>query len=208
MAKKIVLSMIRLFHCIINYSICNKIVTYWRSVYSHWIQYEFGKVGKDVYIGKMYFLKGAKYISLDNNVCIGERCIIEVYDSYQDQPISPILTIGANSHLGDDGHITCISKIQIGNNVLMGRKVFITDNSHGTSDRVLLDIAPNKRPLVSKGTVVIEDNVWIGEMVCIMPGIRIGKSSIIGANAVVTKDVPSYCVVGGNPAKVIKNLDS
>lgn len=45
MAKKIVLSMIRLFHCIINYSICNKIVTYWRSVYSHWIQYEFGKVG-------------------------------------------------------------------------------------------------------------------------------------------------------------------
>lgn len=69
-------------------------------------------------------------------------------------------------------------------------------------------IAPNKRPLVSKGTVVIEDNVWIGEMVCIMPGIRIGKSSIIGANAVVTKDVPSYCVVGGNPAKVIKNLDS
>lgn len=41
-----------------------------------------------------------------------------------------------------------------------------------------------------------------------MPGIRIGKSSIIGANAVVTKDVPSYCVVGGNPAKVIKNLDS
>ena len=43
-------------------------------------------------------------------------------------------------------------------------------------------------------------------MVCIMPGVRIGKGSIIGANAVVTKDVPPYCVVGGNPAKLIKNL--
>ena len=207
MAKKIILSMIRSFHYIISYSICNKIDTYWRSIYSHWIQHEFGKVDKGVYIGKMYLLKGAKYISLDKNVCIGERCIIEVYDSYQDQRFTPILTIGANSHLGDDGHITCINKIQIGNNVLMGRKVFITDNAHGASDRVLLDIPPQKRPLISKGPVIIEDNVWIGEMVCIMPGIRIGKGSIIGANAVVTKDVPSYCVAGGNPAKVIKFLN-
>lgn len=207
MIKHLALNIIRLFHYIVNYYICSKIVTHWRTIYSYWIQLEFGKVGKGVYIGKMYFLKGAKYISLANNVCIGERCIIEVYDSYQNQRFTPLLTIGANSHIGDDGHITCINMIQIGNNVRMGRKVFITDNAHGASDRTLLDIAPNKRLLVSKGPVIIEDNVWIGEMVCIMPGVKIGKGSIIGANAVVTKDVPPYCVVGGNPAKIIKNLD-
>ena len=206
MIKHFVLNIISLFHYAVNYSICGKIVAHWRTIYSYWIQLEFGQVGSGVYIGKMYLLKGAKYISLADNVCISERCIIEVYDSYQDQRFTPILTIGANSHIGDDGHITCINKIQIGNNVLMGRKVFITDNAHGASDRTQLDTAPNKRPLTSKGQVIIEDNVWIGEMVCIMPGVRIGKGSIIGANAVVTKDVPPYCVVGGNPAKIIKNL--
>ena len=154
----------------------------------------------------MSLLKGAKYVALADNVSISERCIIEVYDSYQKQRFTPILTIGANSHIGDDGHITCINRVQIGNNVLMGRKVFITDNAHGVSDRILLDTAPNKRPLASKGPVIIEDNVWIGEMVCIMPGVKIGKGSIIGANAVVTKDVPSYSVAVGNPAKIVKQL--
>ena len=63
------------------------------------------------------------------------------------------------------------------------------------------------RPMYSKGPVVIEDNVWIGEMVCILPNVRIGKGSIIGANAVVTKDVPANALVGGNPARVIKIIE-
>lgn len=206
MIKINVSNLIRFFHGIINYYLYCKIRSYYRSFYSHWIQFEFGKVGQNVYIGKMYFLKGARFISLADNVIIGERCIIEVYDSYQNQTFKPQLSIGDNSHIGDDCHITCNNEIIIGNNVLMGRKIFITDNAHGASLRDLLDINPYKRPLSSKGPVIIEDNVWIGEMVCIMPGVRIGKSSIIGANAVVTKDVPPYCVVGGNPAKVIKQL--
>lgn len=206
MSKKFALIIIRLYHAIITYSVYNKIRYYWRVLYSLWIQFEFGKVGKCVYIGKMSLLKGAKYVRLADNVTISERCVIEVYDSYRSQRFSPILTIGINSHLGDDGHITCINRVQIGNNVLMGRKVFITDNAHGASDRNLLDTAPNKRPLASKGGVIIEDNVWIGEMVCIMPGVRIGKGSIIGANAVVTKDVPPYSVAVGNPARIIKKL--
>lgn len=206
MIKKIALTIIRLYHAIITYSVCNKIKHYWRVAYSLWIQFEFGKVGRDVYVGKMSFLKGAKYVTLADNVIISERCIIEVYDSYRGQLFSPILTIGMNSHLGDDGHITCINRVQIGNNVRIGRKVFITDNAHGVSDRKLLDTAPNKRPLASKGPVLIEDNVWIGEMCCIMPGVRIGKGSIIGANAVVTKDVPPYSVAVGNPAKIVKQL--
>ena len=206
MIKRIALRMIQLYHAVITYSVYNKIKYYWRAVYSLWIQLEFGKVGRNVYIGKIDLLKGAQYISLADNVSISERCIIEVYDSYHEQKFAPILTIGTNSHIGDDGHITCINRVQIGNNVLMGRKIFITDNAHGASERDLLDTAPNKRPLTSKGPVIIEDNVWIGEMVCIMPGVRIGKGSIIGANAVVTKDIPPYSVAAGNPARIIKQL--
>ena len=54
--------------------------------------------------------------------------------------------------------------------------------------------------------MIIEDNVWIGEGVVIMPNVRIGRNAIVGANAVVTKDVPADCVVGGIPARVIRFL--
>ena len=143
---------------------------------------------------------------MGDNIYMGNGIVIEIYDSYINQKFNPKLTIGDNSSFGDLWHITCINNITIGNNVRMGRKVFISDNAHGASKREWLDIRPNLRPLYSKGPVIIEDCAWIGEMVCIMPGVKIGRGAIVGANAVVTNDVPPYCVVGGNPAKIIKNL--
>jgi acetyltransferase-like isoleucine patch superfamily enzyme len=65
---------------------------------------------------------------------------------------------------------------------------------------------PTERKVISKGAVIIGENVWIGDKVTILPGVEIGNGVVIGANSVVTKDIPSYCVVGGNPAKVIKQL--
>lgn len=91
--------------------------------------------------------------------------------------------------------------ISIGKNVLTGKKILITDNSHG---KYADDVPPSKRKLFSKGHVIIEDNVWIGEKVSILPGVRIGKSAIIAANAVVTKDVEPYSIVAGIPARKIK----
>jgi lipopolysaccharide O-acetyltransferase len=67
-------------------------------------------------------------------------------------------------------------------------------------------IEPQKRPLNSL-PVIISKNVWIGESVSILPGVRIGKASIIGANSVVTKDIPDYSIAAGNPAKVIKKYN-
>ena len=88
----------------------------------------------------------------------------------------------------------------------MGKSVLIIDNAHGASERDLLDISPRKRPLVSKGPVVIEDNVWIGEKASIMPGVRIGRGSIIAANSVITHNIDPYSVVTGSPGKIIKRL--
>lgn len=152
-------------------------------------------------------LKGAKYIDVGDNVFLGKDIIFECWDSYiTGQTFTPCLSFGNDSSMGDNGHISCINQVSIGNGVRMGKRVFITDNAHGASDRSLLDTIPYKRPLHSKGPVIIEDNVWVGEYACIMPGVKIGKGSIIGANAVVTHEVPAYCVVGGNPAKIIKQL--
>ena len=176
--------------------------------HSKWLSFSFGHFGQNSYVGNLKLLYGSKYVTMGDNSDISDDVVIEVYSSYRGQQFfTPELQIGNNSHIGEQSHLTCINKISIGNNVRMGRKVFITDNAHGASSRELLDIAPNMRPLYSKGPVIIEDNVWIGEMVCIMPGVTIGHGSIVGANAVVTHDVPPYCIVGGNPARIVKKLD-
>lgn len=115
----------------------------------------------------------------------------------------PSVIIGDNVSLGEYCHITAIECVKIGNNLLTGRFVTITDNSHGLTDLESLKLPPLKRPIVSKGAVTIKDNVWIGDKVTILPDVTIGEGSVIAANSVVTKDVPPYSVVGGIPAKIL-----
>lgn len=177
-----------------------------RYLYTYWVIQSFKKTGKNVVIDTFQYLREPDKIILGDNVAIGQYCVFELYSNYGSQKFTPLLSFGNNSSIGEHSHITCINRISIGNNVRMGKKVFITDNSHGTSDYELMSIAPNFRPLYSKGPVIIEDNVWVGEMVCIMPGVTIGECSIIGANAVVTKDVPPYSVVVGPHATIKKQL--
>ena len=103
-------------------------------------------------------------------------------------------------------HIAAINSIKIGNGVQIGRFVLITDHSHGNTE-CIVEERPSIRPIVSKGPVIIEDNVWIGDKATICPGVHVGRNAIIGANSVVTKDVPTNAVVGGNPAKIIRILN-
>lgn len=67
-------------------------------------------------------------------------------------------------------------------------------------------IPPKNRIIVSKGPVIIEDNVWIGDKATILPNVRIGFGSIIAANSVVTRDIPPFSIVAGAPARVVKRL--
>lgn len=198
--------MFKLLYTLFPYKILECIKGKKQGFYNHWIKYGFNTCGSKCRFGYFRKLVGMKYMNIGENVSMGEDVVIECYDTYEGVKFTPRFEIGNNSSFGDNGHISCINIVKIGNNVRIGRKVFITDNAHGASARELLDIRPNLRPLISKGPVIIEDNAWIGEMVCVLPGVRIGKGSIIGANAVVTKDVPQYCVVGGNPAHIIKDL--
>lgn len=144
-------------------------------------------------------------ISLGNNSYIGKYGVVTTWTTTQ--YLSPAILIGHGTNIGQHCHITAINKIVVGDGVLTGKYVTITDNSHGdiTFDELLQD--PNKREMCSKGPVIIEDNVWIGDKVTICPSVRIGEGSIIGANAVVTRDIPPYSVAAGNPAKIIKTFN-
>lgn len=142
-------------------------------------------------------------ISIGNNSSIMSNCIIETCAVNDNKPQ---LRIGDNVSVGEYTHITCANKVTIGNGVLTGRFVLITDNSHGNNTKEVADIAPLARYIHSNGPVYIGENVWIGDKVTILPNVTIGKGCIIAANAVVTKDIPEYSVAAGVPAKVIKTI--
>ena len=162
------------------------------------------KDGAHVYISSPSYLLGLKYMSVGKNFSSLPGMRIECIDTYDDQHFSPKLIIGDGVSFNYYCHVGCINKIVIGNHVMVGSYVLITDHSHGELERTSVPVA--KRKLLSKGPVIIEDNVWIGEHACIMPGVTIGKGSIIGANAVVTHDVPPFSVAVGVPARVVYSL--
>lgn len=112
------------------------------------------------------------------------------------------LHVGDNSGLG----VRCqIGQAIIGNNVMMGPDVIFIHQNHRFSDVTL--------PMIESGfdevqPITVEDNVWIGARAIILPGRTLGEGSIIGAGAVVTKDVAPYTVVGGNPARLIRRRET
>ncbi len=94
--------------------------------------------------------------------------------------------------------------ITIGNNVLIGPNVVLSSASHNPDYRIR---NKDNDMDITGAPVVIEDNVWIGANVVVMPGVTIGRHSIVGAGSVVNKDVPADTVVAGVPARVIKKLN-
>lgn len=157
-----------------------------------------------VNIPEPYYFVGAEYMTIGCGFSTKPGLRMECIDEYSGQHFNPQLSIGKNVSFNFFCHVGCINSISIGDDVMIGSYVLITDHSHGELNRS--DIPVAQRLLLSKGPVVIEDNVWIGEHACILPGVTIGRGSIVGANAVVTHDVPPFSLVVGVPAKVIKTL--
>jgi acetyltransferase-like isoleucine patch superfamily enzyme len=163
------------------------------------------------------FIAGSFRISGKQNIEIvklfaGRRIVIDAIKYFNHDIYTPSIVIGQNVSLSDDIHIACTNKIKIGNNVLMGSHIYISDHDHGIYSGNKIEHSspeeqPAKRKLTNDGFVIIEDNVHIGEYVCILKNTRIGRGAVIGAQSVVTGDIPEYSVAAGNPAKVIKKYD-
>lgn len=149
-------------------------------------------------------ISGQKHISIGKGSVVLKDTILNVWEGCDESV--PEIMIGENTFIGEHSHISACNKILIGDNVLTGRYVLISDNNHGEFNLNDLNIHPLKRKLIVKGPIVIEDNVWIGERVCVLSNVTIGKGAVIAANSVVTKNVPPYSLVAGVPSKIIKSL--
>lgn len=145
-------------------------------------------------------IEGHKYIYID------EYAFVQSFSwllTLKRDNIEPQLEIEKGATIGRFSHIVALRNVVIGENVLIAEKVYISDNTHEYKD-IALPIM--KQPIAHKGDVYIGKNSWIGENVSII-GVSIGKHCIIGANSVVTQDIPDYCVAVGTPAKVIKRYN-
>ena len=167
----------------------------------------FLKLKLTIYYLIIFNLPHSRYVKLINRLrvfYVSKILNIMEYDksSYFEHKIylsdTKNIKIGKHCHLNEN---IFIQGALIGNYVMIAPNVSILTGMHNFSDTaipmILQGAATNKTP-------IIEDDVWIGRNVIIMPGIRIGKGSIIGAGAVVTRDVLPYSIVGGVPAKIIK----
>lgn len=145
-------------------------------------------------IRRPVYIRGKRSIAGAKNLTIGRFCRFDLDGNRE------TLYIGENCQFGDNTHIVALNEVQIGNNVLIASKVFISDTSHGRYKGELQDnpqISPKDRKLDSS-KVIIGDNVWIGENVVILAGVTIGDGCIIGANSIITKNIPNYTIVVGN----------
>lgn len=163
---------------------------------------QFGSMGRRTRVVNPLKLSGRKNIHLGDRVIVGYKGWLAASADTNAEKLK--LSIGNGTQIGHFCHIYCTKEITIGAHVLMADRVYVSDNLHTYTDieRPILS-----QPIKQLAGVHIGDGSWVGENACII-GASIGKHCVIGANAVVTKDIPDYCVVVGIPAKIIKRYDT
>lgn len=160
------------------------------------------RLGRNAYIDHGVYLHATPQgISIGANTFVMHGAILHVYN-FRDLPHA-FIRIGANSLIGELNVLRGQGGITIGDRVYTAPLVQLLAVNHIYED-------PG-RPMIEQGItaegIVIEDDVWIGAGAIITDGVRIGKGAVVAAGAVVTTDVPAHTVVGGVPARVLKQID-
>ncbi|MBT8633210.1 acyltransferase [Polynucleobacter paneuropaeus] len=162
-----------------------------------------GACGHGVFLGSGFRIENPEYVQLGDNVYFNDQCWISTVPPEVGAQ-APTLIVGANTYVGRFAVFACMQKIEIGQKVLISDRVFISDSLHGFRQ---LGVAVADQPIFSPGPVLIGDGSWIGIGASILPNVKIGKQCVIGANAVVTHDVPDFHLAVGVPARVTRRID-
>jgi acetyltransferase-like isoleucine patch superfamily enzyme len=134
---------------------------------------------------------------------IGEHTLFEP-DVWITAPAPARIRIGAGCFLNIGVMVAAVQRVEIGDHCMFANGCFVTDGNHRFDDP--------ERPVpwqgfTTKGPTVIEDNVWCGANVVITSGVTVGRRSVIGANSVVTRDLPPFSIAAGSPAKVLRVIE-
>lgn len=135
---------------------------------------------------------GERRISIGSGVVVGAGSAIH--------SLGGNITLDDRTSISGNVTISAVLEVYIGVAVLIARGVYIADHSHARSD---LDVPILSQGLTDVAPVYIADGAWLGQNAVILPGVRVGRNSVVGANAVVREDVPDGVVVGGVPARIL-----
>jgi len=162
-----------------------------------------------IVLGPRCFLRGLAHISIGENFQAAEGLWLEAITANSGQTFAPQIVIGKNVAVSRWSHIAATHRVEIGDGVLIGSRVIITDHNHGSYNgpHTSPEIPPLLRLLDRDKEVVIGRNVWLGDGVVVSPGSTIGEGSVIGANAVVIGVIPPFTLAAGVPAKPLKRYD-
>jgi acetyltransferase-like isoleucine patch superfamily enzyme len=185
----------------------------------------FENIGKNVLFGKHLTIRHPSKIWLGNDVVFEDNCVLDAKGTDLSQIImgdevlvsrntiirtrQNTLNIGKQSNIGANCIIAsdCAeSPVQIGENVLIAAYCYVLGGGNYSFDDLQTPIMYQEK--YSKGGITIEDKVWLGARVTILDGVKIGKGSVIGAGAVVTKSIPEFSIAVGVPARVIGERDN
>ncbi len=160
------------------------------------------RLGRNVYLDQGVYLHGCPDgIELGADTCVMHQAELHVFN-FRDLPHA-FIRVGRGTFIGESVVIRGQGGVTIGESVLIGPLAKILAVNHNFAD-----IA---RPVMDQGIsgrgITIEDGAWIGAGAAVLDGVRIGRGSVVGANAVVTRDVPAHCVVVGSPARVVRDLE-
>ena len=145
-------------------------------------------------------ITGAQFIKIGNNVNILSKVWL---DANKIDENSPQIIIGDRTRINRYSTISAVRDVQIGNNVIIGERAYISDNTH-QYENIYLPIRDQE--IKFNKSVHIGDESWLGANVTIL-GAKIGKHCVIGTSSLVTNDIPDYCVAVGTPAKVVKRYN-
>ena len=182
--------------------IATKLHSLWLSV-----TYPFAAVGRDLSVHYTCELKRsiANRICLGNSVCIAKDAWLNVSAPSRGQ--EPVILLDDGCVIARRSMISAKNKIHLKHNVILSASVLIMDHAHAYED---VSLPIEQQGVTEGGTICIEEGCWIGQgaaIVCNSGELVVGKNSVIAANALVTRSVPAYSVVSGNPARVVKQYD-
>lgn len=165
---------------------------------------------KKIRLGPRSFLRGLSSVQMGEDFSAGPGLWLEAISRYKNQSFSPKIVIGDRVQISHYVHIAATHLVEIGDDVLIGSKVIITDHNHGQYSgewHTSPLIGPTTRPLDQERSVVIGRNVWLGDGVVVTPGSSIGEGSVIGANSVVIGAIPPFAIAVGMPATIRKTFN-
>lgn len=203
---------------LLRYELITGLLNNFPGMLGYWLRqklypYILGSSGKNLLIGRNVTIRGGmkieigSHVSIDDNVVIdarGEKGSIKIASGALISRNTILrarnasITVGAGSDIGANCILATDSKLEVGKDVLVAAYSYLCAGGNHTYDRT--DIPIIEQGFVSKGGVVVEDDVWIGSHAMIMDGVHIGKGSIIGTQSLVNKDLPEGSIAFGQPA--------